>query len=61
MGADDYSSLWVVNGMMKKIKIERAMGPRILIAFSGWEGKTINRKTALTLLGYKMERRRAGR
>jgi hypothetical protein len=44
----------------KKIKIERAMGPQISMAFSEWEDTTTNRKAALTL-GYNMERRRAGR
>jgi hypothetical protein len=47
--ADDYSSLWVANGATKKIKIERAMGPRILMAFSRWEDTTTYGKAALTL------------
>ena len=49
--ADVYSSLWVANESDEKIKIERAMGPRISMAFSGWEDTTTNRKAALTL-GY---------
>jgi hypothetical protein len=36
------------------------MGPRILMAFSGWEDTTTNREAALTL-GHNMERRWAGR
>ena len=60
MGADDYSSLWVANEATKKIKIERAMGPRISMASAGWEDATTNRKVALSL-EYTWERRRAGR
>ena len=60
VGVDVYSSLWVANGATKKIKIERAMGPRISMAFSGWEDTTTNIKAALTL-DYNMERQRAGR
>jgi hypothetical protein len=60
VGGDVYLSLWVLaNGATKKIKIERAMGPRISMAFSGWEDTTTNRKAALTL-GYNIERRRSG-
>ncbi len=43
----------------KKIKIERVMGPRISMAFSGWEDTTTSQKAALTL-GYNMERWCAG-
>ena len=48
---DVYSSLWVTNEATKKIKIEIEIGPRISMAFSGWEDTTTNRKAALTL-GY---------
>ena len=47
VGVDVYSSLWVANGATKKIKIERAMGPWISMAFSGWEDTTTNLKAAL--------------
>ncbi len=59
MGADFNSSLWVANGVTKKIKIERAMGPRISMAFAGWEYTTTNQKGAV-MLQYNMERQRAG-
>jgi hypothetical protein len=42
-----------------KKKRERARGPQISMAFSGWEDTTTNQKAALTL-GYNIERRRAG-
>ncbi len=44
----------------EKNKKERAMGPRISMAFSGWEDTTTNLKSDLTL-DYNMERRGAGR
>ena len=44
----------------EKIKIERAMGPRILMPPAGWEDATTNRKVALSLEN-TWERRRAGR
>ncbi len=43
----------------KKIKIARARGPQISMAFSGWEDTTTNQKAALTL-GYNIERQHAG-
>ena len=60
MGEDVYSSFWVTNRATKKMKIERAMGPRNSMAPAGWEDATTNQIVAVSL-GYVMERWRAGR
>jgi len=46
--------------MMRRKKIEMAMGPWILMAFPGWEDTTTNRKAVATLV-YNIERWRAER
>ncbi len=58
-GEDVYSSFWVVNCGLEKLKIERAMGPWILMASVGWEDTTTNQKSAKTM-EYILRRRRAG-
>ena len=60
MGEDVYSSFWVTNRATKKMKIERAMGPRNSMAPAGWEDATTNQIVAVSL-GYVMERWLAGR
>jgi hypothetical protein len=39
----------VANGATKKIKKERAAGPRILMASAAWDDATTNQKSALSL------------
>ena len=46
-----YSSFWVMDRAMKNVKIERAMGPQISMASSGW-GYTSTNQKATVLLGY---------
>ena len=59
VGEDVYSSFWVTNRATKKMKIERAIGPRISMAPAAWDDAKTNQKVT-PLLGYIWKRRRAG-
>ncbi len=60
VGEDVCPSNQVANGATKKVKKERAVGPRISMASATWDDSTTNQKSAVSL-GYIQERQRAGR
>ena len=47
VGEEVYSSFRVANRAMKKMEIERVIGPQISMASAGWEDATTNQKATV--------------